>query len=121
MGGVVTPHVNKFVPSRVNATNIQLRLCQHVLVKFYDLAEVGVKYGSVAELEREPDNPHDPNCVAVFIPLHASSSCYEGRKVLGHIAREAAPYLSQLLEYAFRYSGNIISLAKFAMHSFYLT
>ena len=38
---------------------------------------------------REPDNPHDQFCVAVFVPRPGAG----GPRMLGHIARAAARWL----------------------------
>ena len=61
-------------------------------VKFYNLKEEGVKFGSEVEFLRRPYHPKDKNCVEVRVKLGA------GRfEQLGHLAAEAAEWLSPML------------------------
>lgn len=69
-------------------------------VKFYHLAEVGAEVFSRVRFERDPSNSRDPNCVEVFV----SSTTGQWRK-LGHVAREAAEWLSPLLTGPFNIFG----------------
>ena len=70
--------------------------CQVRGIKFYDLSHVGAREGDGVFLEREPSNPHDPNCVGVFMRGGG------GRRMLGHVARQAAEWLSPMLLGPFR-------------------
>ena len=62
---------------------------QCVGVKFYDLKDAALQFWSPVVLRREPDNPHDQFCVAVFVPRPGAG----GPRMLGHIARAAARWL----------------------------
>ena len=66
---------------------------QCVGVKFYDLKDAALQFWSPVVLRREPDNPHDQFCVAVFVPRPGAG----GPRMLGNIARAAARWLSPLL------------------------
>lgn len=61
-------------------------------VKFYSLKEEAVHFWSKAYLVRKPFNVKDPNCVEVQV------RCSDGHvKMLGHITKEAAEWLSPML------------------------
>ena len=66
-------------------------------VKFYDFKDAELRFGSPVVLRREPENQHDIFCVAVFVPRPAA----RGDRMLGHIARVAARWLSPLLQCGF--------------------
>ena len=70
--------------------------CQVRGIKFYDLSNIGAREGERVFLEREPSNPHHPNCVGVFLGGGG------GRRMLGHVARQAAEWLSPMLLGPFR-------------------
>ena len=70
--------------------------CQCRGIKFYDLSDVSVRQGDRIIFVREPHNPWDSNCVAVFS---------RGGTMLGHIAKEAAEWLSPMLLGPFRITG----------------
>ena len=72
--------------------------CQARGVKFYDLAEVSANIGTVVDLRRDPYNSWDPNCVEVLVAA-------DRRTKLGHIAKEAAKWLSPLLLGPYRITG----------------
>ena len=57
---------------------------------------VGARQGDSVVLVREPHNPRDSNCVAVFL---------RGGAMLGHVAKEAAEWLSPMLLGPFRITG----------------
>ena len=42
--------------------------CQCRGVKFYDLRSAGAEWGTKLDLVKEPTNPHDPLCVAAWVP-----------------------------------------------------
>ena len=42
--------------------------CQCRGVKFYDLRSAGAAWGTKLDLVKEPTNPHDPLCVAAWVP-----------------------------------------------------
>ena len=65
-------------------------------IKFYDLLDVSVSQGDHITLVREPYNARDSNCVAVFL---------RGGTMLGHIAKEAAEWVSPMLLGPFRITG----------------
>jgi len=68
-------------------------------VKFYSLAETGAEFGSEVEFVRRPFHPKDSNCVEVRVKV-------KGRyKKLGHLAAEAAEWLSPMLLGPFRIYG----------------
>ena len=68
-------------------------------VKFYALAEEKVEFGSEAEFARRPFHPRDSNCVEVRVKVR-------GRyKKLGHLAAEAAEWLSPKLLGPFQIYG----------------
>ena len=60
-------------------------------VKFYELADGDGWFWERGKLERDPTNPFDSCCVEVFV---------QGRK-LGHLAKEAAEFVSPLLAAGF--------------------
>ena len=74
--------------------------CQCRGVKFYDLRSAGAALGTKLDLVEEPTNPHDPLCVAAWvlgIPNERGAGvrlCMLGH---GHVAKEAARWLSPLL------------------------
>lgn len=70
--------------------------CQCRGIKFYDLSDVSVMQGDRITFVREPHNPRDSNSVAVFS---------RGGTMLGHIAKEAAEWLSPMLLGPFRITG----------------
>ena len=41
--------------------------CQCRGIKFYDLSDIGARQGDGFILVREPHNPRDSNCIAVFL------------------------------------------------------
>jgi len=60
-------------------------------VKFYSLAETEAEFGSEVEFVRRPFHSKDSNCVEVRVKV-------KGRyKILGHLAAEAAEWLSPML------------------------
>ena len=65
-------------------------------IKFYDLdGGSSVKFGSKVRFVRRPYHPKDSNCVEVLV----------GGKKLGHLAAEAAEWLSPLLLGPFAITG----------------
>ena len=70
--------------------------CQCRGIKFYDLSDIGARQGDGVVLVREPHNPRDSNSVAVFL---------RGGAMLGHVAKEAAKWLSPMLLGPFRITG----------------
>jgi hypothetical protein len=75
--------------------------CQCCGVKFYDLRNVGARYGTRLKLVRKPTNLQDPlNCVAAWVPGPWSSG--HRAALLGHIAKETARWLNRLLDSCFR-------------------
>ena len=75
-------------------------------VKFYDLREAGARWGTSLRLVKEPSNPHDPLCVAAWVPGSPSSRPL----MLGHVAKEAARWLSQLLRPPYKVTRFVIVL-----------
>ena len=72
--------------------------CQCRGVKFYDLRSAGAEWGTNLDLVKEPDNPYDPVCVAAWVPGIPGERGAGGRPLmLGHVAKEAARWLSPLL------------------------
>ena len=72
--------------------------CQCRGVKFYDLRSTGAEWGTKLDLVKEPDNPYDPLCVAAWVPGIPGERGAGGRPLmLGHVAKEAARWLSPLL------------------------
>ena len=77
--------------------------CQCRGVKFYDLRSVGARCGTTLKLLKEPTNPHDPLCVAAWVPGIPGESGERGLpRMLGHVAREVAQCVSPLLETSLR-------------------
>ena len=72
--------------------------CQVRGVKFYDLREAGARWGTSLRLVKEPSNLHDPLCVAAWVP----GSPRARPLMLGHVAKEAARWLNQLLQPSYR-------------------
>ncbi len=60
-------------------------------IKFYDVSSATISAGISVSLQLEPTNPHDSNCVAVY--LHVGSVSNK----LGHLAREDAAHLAPLI------------------------
>ena len=72
--------------------------CQCRGVKFYDLRSAGAAWGTKLDLVQEPTNPHDPLCVAAWVPGIPDERGAGARpRMLGHVAKEAARWLSPLL------------------------
>ena len=66
--------------------------CDIVGVKLYDTQRITLPFFHRLYLEREPSNPYDSNAVLV-------TAMYGGRRVtVGHVAKEAARYISVLLQ-----------------------
>ena len=77
--------------------------CQVHGVKFYDLYETGARLGlgwesTSLRLVKEPTNLHDPLCVAAWVP----GSLRARPLMIGHVAKEAARWLNQLLQPPFK-------------------
>ena len=70
--------------------------CQCRGVKFYQWSQAGDTVRKPVSFRRDPGNPHDPNCVEVLVAA--------GWK-LGHIAKDAAQWLSPLLMGPFHARG----------------
>ena len=70
--------------------------CQCRVIKFYDLSDIGARQRDGVILVREPHNPRDSDCLAVFLG---------GGGFLGHVAKEAAEWLSPMLLGPFRITG----------------
>ena len=72
--------------------------CQCRGVKFYDLHSAGAAWGTKLDLVKEPINPHDPLCVAAWVPGISGERGDGARpRMLGHVAKEVARLLSPLL------------------------
>ena len=72
--------------------------CQCRGVKFYDLRSAGAAWGTKLDLVKEPTNPHDPLCVAAWVPGTPGERGVGARpRMLGHVAKEAARWLNPLL------------------------
>ena len=57
-----------------------------------------MEWGTKLDLVKEPDNPYDPLCVAAWVPGIPGERGAGGRPLLlGHVAKEAARWLSPLL------------------------
>ena len=69
--------------------------CECRGVKFYGLSNAGELFGSQVTFRRNPDNCKDPNCVEVMVT----------KRKLGHIAAEAAEWLSPMLLRPFNIKG----------------
>ena len=66
--------------------------CDVVMVKLYDTQRITLSFFHRLYLEREPSRPYDSNAVLV-------TAMYGGRHVVvGHVAKEAARYISLLLQ-----------------------
>ena len=66
--------------------------CECRGVKFYGSSDAGELFGSRVTFIRNPDHPMDPNCVEVMV-IKQEGNHYK----LGHIAAEAAEWLSPML------------------------
>ena len=66
-------------------------------VKLYSLSECGITRGMLVNFVRRPDSCRDTNCVEVRVAGVAAK--------LGHVAAEAAKWLSPLLLGPFHISG----------------
>lgn len=73
-------------------------------VKFYAIEEIentGGWWWLRAKLKRDPGNLYDRNCVEVMVPAVG----IQGQNVkLGHLAKEAAEFVSPLLAAGFRFA-----------------
>ena len=72
-------------------------------VKFYSFSDGGVEFGDDVIFMRKPNHFKDPNCVEVRVIRD-----FNGRRTsvkLGHVAAEAAEWLSPLLLGPFRITG----------------
>ena len=71
-------------------------------VKFYDLRSAGAEWGTKLKLVKEPTNPHDPLCVAAWVPGIPGERDADGARpltcMLGHVAKETASWLNELLD-----------------------
>ena len=69
-------------------------------VKFYDLRSAGAEWGTKLKLVKEPTNPHDPLCVAAWVPGIPGERGADGAGpvMLGHVAKETARWLNGLLD-----------------------
>ena len=65
-------------------------------VKFYDLRSAGAAWGTKLDLIKEPTNPHDPLCVAAWVPGMPGERARP--RTLGHVAKEVARWLNPLLD-----------------------
>lgn len=65
-------------------------------ILFYDAPISSLNVGHTFVCHLEPSNPHDPNCVALFM---------EPDVKLGHLAKEDAGSLSTLLREGFEARG----------------
>ena len=63
--------------------------CQARGIMFYDTPLSMVLPGTSLCVQLEPSNPHDANCISLWLSSHSLK--------LGHLAREAAVYLAPLL------------------------
>ncbi len=63
-------------------------------MRLYEVRRGECVVGATVNLRRDPGNPYDPNCVEV----------YQGGLKLGHIARQAAKWVSELLA-SYRLTG----------------
>lgn len=70
--------------------------CQCHGIKFYEWEEAGRDVIRPLRFQRDPSNRHDSNCVEVMV---------ETSWKLGHVAKEAAQWLSPLLLGPFRIRG----------------
>ena len=68
-------------------------------IKFYDVATTDINVGDHLIFLQETDNLWDMNCICLMISQAA------GLKTLGHLAREAASYLSPLISAGFQATG----------------
>ena len=64
-------------------------------VKFYRLKDARLECWTSVRFVCEPENEHDCFCVAVRVPRAAGR--WASGMLLGHVAREAAQWLSPLL------------------------
>ena len=67
-------------------------------IMFYDGPTTRVRVGDSVSLHLEPYNPHDSNCVGIW--LRSSPP-----KMLGHLAREAAGCMAPLMRTGLLVSG----------------
>ena len=68
--------------------------CQFSGVKYYDLRSAGAKWGTKLDVVKDP---HDPLRVAAWVPGLPSERARGRPLMLGHLAKEAARWLSPLL------------------------
>ena len=78
--------------------------CQVHGVKFNDLREAGAKWSTSLPIVKEPTNTHNLFCAAAWVPGSPTSRSL----VLGHVAKEAARWLNQLLQPPYRVTRFII-------------
>ncbi len=79
-------------------------------VKVYDLTNVHLDFGVPVAFCRDPSNPHDANCVEVYLQptgwLQQTHPCADLTAAkLGHVDRASARWLSALLVGSFRITG----------------
>ena len=67
-----------------------------LLVSFHS----GAEWGTKLKLVKEPANPHDPLCVAAWVPGIPGERGAAGARplMLGHVAKETASWLNELLD-----------------------
>ena len=90
-------------------------VCQCRGVKFYDLRSAGARWGTKLSLVREPTNPRDPLCVAAWVPgspgeSGSISAATSRPKILGHVAKEVARWLSPLLDSPLRVTRYVATM-----------
>ena len=83
------------IPSMAALRDLAFFSCECRGVKFYGLSNAGELFGSQVTFRRNPDNCKDPNCVEVMV----------AKRKLGHIAAEAAEWLSPMLLGPFNIKG----------------
>lgn len=66
-------------------------------IKFYDVSTSTIRVGDYVCLCPEPYNPHDNNCIAVWM----------GPRMLGHLSRDVACFLAPLLSSGVSASGYV--------------
>ena len=67
-------------------------------IKFYNVSTSAVCVGDFVSLCPEPYNPHDNNCIAVWM----------GPRMLGHLSRDVACCLAPLMSSGVSASGYVI-------------
>jgi hypothetical protein len=69
------------------------------------------KIGATAVLKREPDNPHDPNAIEVFIEVRRLFGLFDGGlEKIGYIKANTAKILAKLMDKGSSIQASVVNM-----------